>query len=328
MRWRVSFSSIAGHDETIAFLLQAIKNDLVAHAYIFLGPSGIGKASVAVNFAKALNCLGAPGQRPCDSCVSCRKIDASGHPDVRRIRPAEDSNSVGIDDIRKMIKDVALKPYEARRKVYIIDDASALTHHAQGSLLKTFEEPSPEAVIILIAEKADALLPAILSRAQILRFFPLKKDTVKGILIKEHGVDIARAHILAAISAGRLGEAVRRNSDERFFERRTRVIDGLIDKTFFDAEREKPSRDEISSELDIMLTWFRDILIMKADPNLALINVDRKEAIAREAGILDFEYLDRVIRQIMATDAYLDVNVNVKLAMSVLGMEVNSDSNK
>lgn len=327
MRWRVSFKSIVGHDGTVAFLLQAIKNDKVAHAYIFSGPSGIGKASVAINFAKALNCPGGSGGIPCDSCASCRKIDAVSHPDVRLMRSNTDSAFTGIDDVRGMIKDAALRPYEGRRKVYIIDGAEALTHQAQGALLKTFEEPSRETVIILVVENPENILPTILSRGEVVKFFPIKKDEVKDILIKEHGVDIARAHILAGLSAGRIGEAVKKVSDERFFERRSHIIDALLEKTFFDTEKEKPSREEIKSELDIMLTWFRDILITKADPagGVDIINVDRKESIAREAKALDFEYLDRVIHEIMATDSHLDSNVNAKLAMSVLGMEVNSN---
>lgn len=322
----MSFNAIAGHDETLAFLSRAVESGKVAHAYIFLGPSGIGKTLVALNFAKALNCLGTAGERPCDSCAACKKIDASLHPDVRLVRLPEGSSSIGIDDIREVIKDVSLKAYEGSRKTYIIDGAEALTHQAQGALLKTFEEPSSDAVIILITDRLEALLPTIVSRAEVIKFFPLRKDDVKDMLIRKYGVDIARAHILAGLLAGRLGEAVRRKSDERFFERRKCVIDGLIDRTFFDEEGEKPSREDIASDLDIMLTWFRDVLISKACPDgrAVLINVDRKEAIAHAAGRLDFEYLDRVIRKILDTASCLDANVNAKLAMSVLGMEINN----
>lgn len=323
----MSFNNIIGHDDTVKFLLRAIKNDKVAHAYIFSGPLGVGKASVALNFAKALDCTGGADQIPCDHCASCKKIDASGHPDVRIAGPAKGNVSIGIEDIRGVMKDVQLKPYEGRKKAYIIDGAERLTHQAQGALLKTLEEPSPDTVIMLITDKMEVLLPTIVSRAEVVKFFPLKKGDVRDILIKKYGVDVARAHILSGLLSGRLGEAVRRNSDERFFERRSRVIEGLIDKTFFDSEKEKPSREDIGLELDIMLTWFRDILITKASPDggLDIINVDRKETIAREAKKLNFEYLDRVIREIIATGSNLDANANTKLAMSVLGMEVGRE---
>lgn len=325
-RWSVSFKGIHGHDNAINFLMRAIERDRVSCAYAFLGPSGIGKAMVAVRFAKALNCLGISGEIPCDACPSCRKIEAANHPDVRVVRPGEDSSSIGIDEAREVIKDIALKPYEARKKAYIIDGADKMTDEAQAALLKTLEEPTPDTVIILVAENAEGLLPTVLSRAEIVRFLPLKRSDVKDILVKDHGVDIARAHILSGLSSGRLGEAIKLDKDEKFFERRTRVIDGLIEGNFFDTDfGEKMSRDALKADLDIMLAWFRDILITKAlDGDVSgLVNIDRKKAIAREAARLDFEYLDKVIREIMAADSHLDVNANAKLTMSVLGMEIN-----
>lgn len=306
--------------------MTAIERDKVSHAYAFLGPSGVGKAMVAVNFAKALNCLGPGGEIPCDLCLSCRKIDSANHPDVRVVRPGKDSSNIGIDEVREVIKDVSFKPYEARRKCYIIDGADRMTHQAQGAILKTLEEPVSDTVMILVAENGRELLPTILSRAEVIRFFPLSRAGVRDALIKDHKVDIARAHILSGLSSGRLGEAIRINKDEEFFERRSRVIDGLIERNFFDNEfGEKMTREALKADLDIMLSWFRDVLIMKTIGSGAPepVNIDRKESIVRESLRLDFEYLYRVINEIISTGSNLDVNANTKLAMGVLGMEIN-----
>jgi len=322
----VSFKGILGHEAVVSFLIQAIKNDKVAHAYIFKGPSGIGKASIAVNFAKALNCGIASDDIPCGGCPSCKKIDSGNHPDVAVIKPAADGDTIGIDDIRAVIKDAALKPYEGRKKVYIIDGADSMTLEAQGALLKTMEEPSSETVIILVGDNTEGLLPTIVSRGEVVRFLPLKKDEVREALIKSYGVDIARAHVLAGLYPGRLGEALRRSSDEGFFEKRSVLLDSLMDGKIPEPGNEKKSRQDIMSELDIMLTWFRDILVTKIDPNNSadIINVDRKESITGEASRLEFGYLDRVLKEIMATGSYLDSNANPKLALGVLGMEIGS----
>jgi len=321
----VSLSDIHGHDRNIAFLEKAAAGGKRAQAYLFAGPAGIGKRAVAVDFARALQC-GAAGHRPCGMCPSCRKIDDGNHPDVRLLAPAREGASIKIDEVRELIRAVGLKPYEGPASVAIIDDAGLMTNEAQGALLKTFEEPSPAAVIILIADAVEKLLPTIVSRAQVLTFFPLGKEAVKEILIRHHGVDPSRAHILAGITGGRPGEAIRYVGDERFFERRTAVIDGLLERTLFAGDYEKRTRDELAAELDIMLTWFRDILVAGAGAGAEVpevINIDRREAIARETRAYTQEHLDRIVRQILATGRALASNANAKLAMSVLGMEIN-----
>ena len=320
----MSFKDIKGQDRAVTFLKSSIENNRLSHAYIFLGPSGIGKALTALNFAKALNCQSASGDRPCDECISCRKIDNLNHPDLFLLKPDKKGSSIGIDDIRALIKDITLKPYEARKKVYIIDGADHMTQQASNALLKTLEEPQGDAILVLVAENLRALLPTIQSRVQVVRFFPLAPDEAKSILIETYKIDDTRAHILSRLSAGRIGEAVRYN-DEGVFEERSGVIARLIDDTFFDSDFNGVSREDFKVDLDIMLTWYRDILMAKAGSANAetLVNVDKSDEILKESLRKSFKYLDNAIRQIIATTYFLEENANPKLAMGVLGANIN-----
>lgn len=148
----MSFEDIRGQDRAISLLKGSIASGRMSHAYIFYGPGGIGKSLVAMNFAKALNCLGDSESRPCDACAPCKKADASNHPDILLLKPEKEGGSIAIDDVRALIKDASLKPYESRKKFYIIDEASSMKEEAASALLKTLEEPPSDSVFILIVE--------------------------------------------------------------------------------------------------------------------------------------------------------------------------------
>ena len=188
----MSFDGIKGQDRAVSFLKGSISGGRIAHAYIFYGARGVGKKLSALEFAKAVNCA-SPGERPCRLCPSCAKIGSSSHPDVSVITPAAGSQSLGIDGIRSLISDISLKPYEARKKIYIIDEADSLTEEASNALLKTLEEPPTDSVIILIAEKLQHILPTIISRSQTVRFFALAAETVERILVKDRGLEAGAA---------------------------------------------------------------------------------------------------------------------------------------
>ena len=329
----MSFKDIKGQDKAISILRNAITDGKVSHAYIFWGPESVGKRLTAMNFAKALNCLGDETSRSgpvegCDRCVSCKKIDSLNHPDVFLFAPEKDSSSIGIAKIRALIKDIGLKPYEARKKVYIIDGADEMTREASNAFLKTLEEPPSGSVLILIAKDLRDLLPTIASRAQGLKFYPLGIDEVKDILIKEYKADETLAQALAHLSGGRLGAALK-YKDEDFLRKRSRIIDGLCNDTLFDSDFDGISRSDLRLYLDIMLTWYRDVMIAMCEGTggeSALVNIDRKDVILKEAKRAGFSYIDNMIKQIILTGSFLDINANPKLAMSVLGIAISENA--
>lgn len=320
------FRDIKGQDSAISFLKAAVDNGRVANAYIFVGPCGVGKKAVALNFAKAINCRSQQDERPCEKCESCVKINSSGHPDVVVIKPDEDSSSLKIGAIRELTRSIGLKPYEAAHKVYIIDEAPSMKPEAANALLKSLEEPSAGTVLILITESLDALLPTIRSRSQVVRFRPIGAGDVEDILTKSRGLDRERAGILSRISSGSLGKALDYNKDD-FFAMRERVINGLADRTFFDSDMSGLSKESLKMCLDIALSWHRDVLIVKtAGERAPLINTDRRGDILKEAKRLSTDRLENAIRELISAGAFLDANANAKLVFAVLGMRLTEEN--
>lgn len=321
----MSFKDMQGQDKAISNLRHALENGRVSHGYLFLGPDGVGKKMAAMNFAKALNCKDDKIGGSCDSCVSCMKIDAGSHPDVLFLKPEKVGASIKIEKVRELIRSLSLKPYEGRNKVFIIDDADAMGHEAQNALLKTLEEPPAESILILMTSNAKGLFETIVSRLQIVKFFPLRVETVKDILVRTYKMDEVTANVLSRLSSGRLGEALK-YKDEDFSNKRSRIIKGLMDKTFFDSDFDGLSREELKSYLEIMLSWYRDLLVTKArggpGDGEGLLNIDKKDALAAGAKDMGFEQLDETIRQIILTSSFLEQNANAKLAMGVLGVNI------
>lgn len=318
----MSFRDIKGQNSAIEFLKSYIVNDKVSHAYMFIGPAGVGKKLAAINFAKALNCLDPKDGNSCDNCAQCKKIDASNHPDVLTFAPDKENSSFGIDKIRAVTKDISLKPYEGRKKVYILDSADSMTQEAANALLKTLEEPVSDSVLILIVQNINSIFSTVQSRAKRVRFFPLPAGEIRKILTDNYKVDEKRADLLSRISSGELGKALKYN-DASFFEKRSRIIDGLRNGALLDSDFDGFSRSDLRLALDIILTWYRDILITKTGLNQsALINIDKSDLIQSEAKRSSFDGLNSIIDQVILTGSFLDQNVNPKLAMGVLGINI------
>ena len=320
----MSFRDILGQDNAVSFLARLASGDRLAHAYIFVGPSGVGKRTAALNFAKAINCAGTPDERPCDACVSCKKIDSGNHPDVFILKPDKADAPIKIDSIRSLTRSAYLKAYEARRKVFIIDNASSMTDEAQNALLKTLEEPPPDCTIILISESMNGLLTTIQSRAQPVRFFSLSVEAAKEILTRYHDVGEIEAGILSSITGGSVGRSLELLKGD-FFDKRSKALNAISDGTFFDADFDRASKADIRLYLDIMLTYYRDMMVAKSvKNNAAFINIDKSQAIISSSKRMKAEDIDDIIKQIILTNSYLDSNANTKLAVAALGLNLTA----
>ena len=324
------FKDILGQDSAVSFLAGRVKSGRLANAYLFHGPGGVGKRLAAVCFAKAINCLSrdtandrADSSDPADGCgicPACKKIEAMNHPDVRVVSSGSDGSSVKIDDVRAVIADIGLKPYEARMKVYIIDGADNLTEEAANALLKTIEEPAGDSLLVLISESPRRLLPTVRSRCQNVRFFPMGANIVKDILVGRHGIDADIAHILAGITCGSPGEALKLKDDD-LFDRRERVIKALSSGALPELEFDKRSRSELRALLNIMMIWYRDILVTKAG-NSNIVNIDKEDLVRAEAKRHGFIRLNNAITKIISTQIYLEQNANPRIAIAALGTSI------
>jgi DNA polymerase III subunit delta' len=201
-------NEIIGHKDIIARFYEAIKNRHVASALLFSGPDGIGKKRVALHLAQALNCLKFDAHGPCQQCTSCRKIAALNHPEVKIITKEEKAKNLKIEQIFQLRADISLRPVEAIRKVYIIDDAHILTRDAANCLLKTLEEPPPNSLLILITANPSALLITVRSRCQKIEFKPLPAAEVMSQLQEKGQLENDQALFLADFAGGSLGLAL------------------------------------------------------------------------------------------------------------------------
>ena len=155
------FDEVAGQEHIITTLRHAVEENKIAHAYLFCGPRGTGKTTIAKLLAKAINCTGNP--KPCDECENCKEIASGNHPDVIEIDAASNN---GVDEVRNLIDKVKYAPTQGKYKVYIIDEVHMMSTGAFNALLKTLEEPPAHVVFILATTEPHKILPTIISRCQ------------------------------------------------------------------------------------------------------------------------------------------------------------------
>jgi DNA polymerase-3 subunit delta' len=227
---------LIGQSRVEAMLGRALQRDRVSHAYLFLGPEGVGKSTAALLLAQALNCEqlpepgapGHPGLLPCGACDACRRIAIDNHPDVRVLTPqTRGGQNIGVEQARALRRDAQLRPKTGRRKLYIVPNAELMNEEAANTVLKTLEEPGPYVVIILCAPAASSLLPTIQSRCQWVRFGLSPPQVIADALTNRGEADTLTAELLAHLAGGRLGLAIRWARDPAILERRQAVIDLL-----------------------------------------------------------------------------------------------------
>ncbi len=274
------FSSIIGHERPLSILKRAIANNALAHAYLFSGEPGIGKAMTAYALAEALNCQAPQPEGGCGVCPSCHKVGARSHPDLHVLAP--DGTEIKIDQVREAQSNLALRPFEGRRKVLIVDNADGLNEAASNAFLKTLEEPPGESLIILITAMPQSLLVTIRSRCQELKFQPLPRTVVAEALQQQRSLDKDDAWFLAALSRGSLGSALSMDVAEEK-ENREQVarmlasLPGLRqDDVLALAEGIAKDRDGFAQIIDLGVERLRDILVLleTGDPHLQTFPVD------------------------------------------------------
>ncbi len=298
-------------------LKEYIGLERLSGSYLFLGEEGIGKKLTAKTLAKALNCQSA-SLDSCDSCASCLKIEKNQHPDVHLLE-TEATDSLKIEYVRKLQKEINLKAYEGKKKVFIVDDAHHLTAEAQNALLKVLEEPPENSLIILISARPALLFRTIISRCCPLRFYPLQRDKLEEILRKDFLLGTDTAHFLAYFCEGRLGRALKLK-DTDILQEKNRVIDGFLRPGRSDfGGMSAENKHDLRGYLNILAAWFRDIYFVKVGmPYGELINLDRKEELLKVMAHYTLLELDEIFKTLSSSLLYLEQNINAKLLISNL----------
>lgn len=317
---------ILGQERLLKNLKEALVQQRLAHAYLLEGQRGLGKKRVARWLAKSIACRG-EGLKPCNKCISCRKIDNGNHPEVKWV---QEDGSIKIDTIRELQKDLQLKPYEGSKKVHIICDAEKITPQAQNALLKTLEEPPGYATIILLTANGNSLLPTIISRCQRLKLLPVPLKEIEDYLVETKGIDTSKAKVMASLSHGIIGKALQLLGDEDFQERRKKAIEVTRDilykkkiQVLENIEFFNEEREYIGEILDILITWYRDLLLYKDIQNDEfLINVDNTEEIIQQSHKISLENIKEMIFIIDETKNNFRSNVNFQINIEVMLLEL------
>ncbi len=330
------FAHFIGNQHIRDGIQRALKNNSLPHAYIFHGPEGVGKRTLALMLAKSLNCLNLKDDC-CDECNSCYKIDNGLHPDVRLLLPGG-KVSISIEQMRGEIRrTVYLKPMEGRKRVYIIDEAEKMTAEAANSLLKTLEEPPSAAILILLTTSYFSLLPTIRSRCQALRFSSIRREELKNFLGKKYGYSEEKASYISELSEGSLGIAStmdpKRMADQqkRMVSLAAQLLEGdnlkvVLDEAsrFVREKGEKRELDEMEAKLLNLGGVFRDLMVLSSggDRNL-LINRGGEEELERLVNKVDKEEALQIVEEIYQTLAALRRNANPKLQAEALFLHIN-----
>lgn len=326
--------NIVGHEHAIDLLRRTLAAQQVRHAYLFTGPEHIGKTLLAQGFAQTLLCTSGPDlnvapQNPCNVCLSCRKVLHGNHPDLHIIAKAPDKQFILIEQIRTLQSDSARKTLEGRRNIFIIQDAHEMNLQAANCLLKTLEEPEPDVVLLLTVPDPGLLLPTILSRVQQVSMHLLTSTQVKVALEQQWEVEPQEATLIAALAAGRMGWAVRAAEDQDLLTERKAQLETLsklptVSKVqrFDIAQRLSADTDKARAVLELWLLWWRD-MVLAANKCLNLtVNVDMRDLLQAQAAKVGTAESERMVRAILATMEALDQNVNARVALEVLMLDL------
>ena len=325
----MSFSDIIGQKDVVKILKEELAVERINHAYLFIGKEGIGKKTLALQFARALLCNNKKNDS-CDKCSSCRRIDHGNHPDLKLIEAAEDTKYLKIDQIREMQKEIAYKPYESEYKIYIIDGAERMTPQAANSLLKTLEEPPAYAVIILLAEEISKLLPTVISRCQNLRLSNISREKLRNYLLNE-GIEEDKIELLTGLARGSIGRALNLNNDKDFLENRKSIFDFLkkIDNSdrvdiFDEADNFQRLYKDDFPLFNLLSSWYRDIIVYKKGNRDQLYNFDYETEIKLQAEKYNIEELLNIVKLIDRHAAYIEKNVFKDLSLQVLLLKIRA----
>src|SRR6266498_1301680 len=316
---------LLGHEWAVDMLRHHLTHDGLRHAYLFAGPPGLGRRTLALRLAQALNCTKplAPGE-PCRICRDCKQIEAMRHPDLNIIQAESEGGTLKVDQVRELQHALSLKPYQSKYRVAIFLRFQEANDNAANALLKTLEEAPAHAVLILTADNPEQLLPTIVSRCEILRLRPLEIERVKGELEKR-GLESGQAKLIAHISGGRFGYALQLVEDQSLLEKREERLNDLQSLIYASrvekfAYADKLARDKESMRQAILiwLSYWRDVMLRSVQADTPLVNVDRNVEIEDLAGRLDLSGARIVVSGLEDVLEKMERNVNSRLLAEVL----------
>jgi DNA polymerase-3 subunit delta' len=323
--------TILGHDLLKTLIQRFVQNETLPHAMLFQGPPGIGKKSFAFATAKYINCAGEPGNAAC-RCNVCSRIGRGVYLDVSVLEPEGSARVIKIEKIRELQDSASLTPTEARKKCSLFFDAERMSVGAANSLLKILEEPPSHLVMILTTTNMNEILPTIRSRCMTFRFSTLPTDKIKAWLREIHNVEQTLSEVASLLSEGRPGLALE-IAKGGFIKRRQELVKELdifdqygFAALFRTAQNLSDMSPSLSSTLDDLLIWYRDLLVerLASDAPDLLINEDQKEEIKKRSSQLSVNGLYEAFKSLMEKQYLGQRIINPYLAMTVTLMDIGA----
>ncbi|KUK41190.1 MAG: DNA polymerase III, delta prime subunit [Clostridia bacterium 62_21] len=317
--WGV-FDEVIGQEQVKTLLARSISADRVAQAYIFYGPPGVGKKTLARAFVRALLCEAPPGEKACGRCRSCRLADAGAHPDMHTV--VTDGATIGIAEVRRLRQSLRYKPY-GRRHVTLVAPAEALTAEAGNALLKTLEEPTGEAVFLFVAARPEQVLPTIFSRCLRVSLRRLTQEEVAAGLTARLGIEPATARTVAALADGSLGRALELAAGPDRVRETAVALAAGAGRDYRVWEQVAGSRDSLQQHLEMLLLWYRDLMVwQETQAEDLLINADRVAQIKEQAGWYGEGGAAAAVLKVAAARQKLMLNANPRLVADVLSLQL------
>ena len=339
-----TFDDLVGQAHVVRTLKNAVAQNRLAHAYLFVGPRGIGKTSTARILAKALNCVNGPTVTPCGVCDSCKEITGGNSLDVLEIDGASNN---GVEQVRELRENVRYAPSKGRFKIYIIDEVHMLSSAAFNALLKTLEEPPPHVKFIFATTEPQKVLPTILSRCQ---RFDLHR--IPANLIAQHlqfiagkekiTLDPAAAHAIAKGADGGLrdaesmldqlvafcGEKIAEpdvlsvfgfTSEQTVASFTENVLHGLTSEALDLLHAEADNGKDMMKLMSDLIAYLRDLLVSKVKPDALAedLNPDLQKSLEAQAAMIETDRLLELIDQFAAAEGRMKWAPNKRLHFEV-----------
>jgi len=329
---------VVGHEPALARLKRSLEKGNLGHAYLISGPPHVGKMTLALTLAQALNCRSSDS--PCGTCSQCLRIVALSHPDVQvvtlgsAVSEEERSRSeIGITQVRNDIQHWAsLPPFEGGYRVFIIGEAELLSEEAANCMLKTLEEPQEKVVFMLLTSEPKRLPETVISRCQRLDLKPVAVEKITASLV-QRGLSPEKAGLISRISGGRPGWAFSAANDETVLNLRADRVEHLIDliKGSLDSRFEyagelsarfTQKKAEVRETLEDWLGVWRDLLLIKAGLSGELTNMDYSNRLQPLSAEFNITQIRDAIGAISLVQKHLRQNVSPRLALEVLMLDM------